>query len=85
VSFDSPAENHAWRLEEDFGFELWTDDDRTLALTYGAAETARDAAADRITVILDPLGTLVLEYRSDIDVGTHPERVLEDCRVLFGP
>lgn len=37
----------------------------------------------RVTKVLDKDGTLVLEYISDVDVGTHPEAVLEDCRRLF--
>jgi peroxiredoxin len=84
VSFDPPAENHAWSVDEGFGFELWTDDRRELALYYGAADAPTDGAPDRITVVLDATGTLALEYRAGIDVGTHPRDVLGDCEVLFG-
>jgi peroxiredoxin len=84
VSFDAPAENRAWSMAEGFGFELWTDDDRDLALHYGAISDPGAGAPNRITVVLDAAGTLVLEYRSGIDVGTHPQSVLEDCRALFG-
>lgn len=84
VSFDSPAENAAWKRDEGFRFELWTDTERDLALYYGAAASASASAPSRITVLLDATGTLVLEYKEDIDVGTHPGHVLDDCRTLWG-
>lgn len=85
VGFDDPATNRAWSEDEGFTFELWTDDDdRTLALTYGAAASASQRYPARITVVLDAEGVLVLEYLEDINVGAHPGQVLEDCTLLFG-
>jgi peroxiredoxin len=84
VSFDAPADNQAWREDEGFEFELWTDQARELALYYGASTDVSDGAPDRITVLLDPLGNVALEYRESVDVGTHPDHVLEDCRTLWG-
>lgn len=84
VGFDEPEENAVWAEEESFQFELWTDLDRTLALTYGAADDADAAYPDRVTVILDAGGDLVLQYLEDVVVGTHPQDVLEDCERLFG-
>jgi peroxiredoxin Q/BCP len=83
VSFDSPSENQAWALEEGFQFDLWSDDGRELALYYGAASSAGQAFASRITVLLDEDGNLLLEYPF-VSVGTHPQEVLEDCQLLFG-
>lgn len=82
VSFDPPAENQAWAIDEGFQFELWSDTGRELALYYGAATSPAQGAASRVTKILDANGTLVLEYTVSA-VGTHPAEVLEDCRVLF--
>ena len=76
--------NHAWSVEEGFGFELWTDDDKDLALYYGAISDTSAAAPSRITVLLDATGTLALEYTDGISVGTHPKDVLQDCETLFG-
>ncbi len=84
VSFDEPETNQEWAEEEGFSFELWTDDDRTLALTYGAATSADQAYASRKTMILDQDGALVLVYDS-VGVSAHPQDVLEDCEILFGP
>lgn len=84
MSFDSPSENAAWSEEEGFTFELWSDLGRDLAQYYGAATSDTQSAAARITVLLDPLGELVLEYVGGVDVGTHPQHVLDDCRELWG-
>lgn len=83
VSFDDPSTNLQWAQQEGFTFELWTDTDRTLALTYGAATSANQAYANRITVLLDADGDVQLEYLDHISVGTHPGRVLEDCQQLY--
>ena len=84
MSFDDPATNLAWSDREGFPYELWTDADRTLAVTYGAAANTSAPYAARITVILDAESNLVLEYLTDISVGAHPNEVLEDCQALFG-
>ena len=82
VGFDSPGRNQDWAQDEGFAYELWTDDDKTLALHYGAIDST-SAPFIPVTRVLDGAGTLVVEYRvSSIDA--HPEQVLEDCRLLFG-
>ncbi len=81
VSFDAPEDNAAWAADEGFQYELWTDDSRALALTYGAATTASQAYASRVTVLLDASGDLVLEYRVS-DFGAHPAEVLDDITAL---
>ena len=84
VSFDSPEENNSWAEEESYLFELWTDDDRTLAVAYGAASSTSASAANRKTMLLDADGTLLLEYLS-VSPSGHAQDVLEDCQALFGP
>lgn len=83
MSFDDPETNHEWSLDEGFAFELWTDDDKTLALTYGAASSSTQSAATRVTMLLDDTGTLILEYLTP-SPASHPQDVLEDCQALFG-
>lgn len=83
VSFDDPDRNANWAADEGFQFELWTDDDRTLAVAYGAASSSSARFANRITVVLDADGNQLLEYEVS-SVGTHPAAVLEDCELLFG-
>ena len=85
VSFGEPEVLRSWADEENFEFELWRDDDRTLALHYGAIETASSFWPDRITVMLDGDGNHILTYEVDIfGIGSHPADVLEDCETLFG-
>jgi peroxiredoxin len=80
VSFDTPENNATFAATEGFQYELWSDDDRTLADYYGA--NAGFAAA-RVTKLLDEDGDLILHYVDAIDVGTHPEDVLADCQQIF--
>lgn len=84
VSFDSPADNLAWAQDEGFQYDLWSDLDRTLALYYGAAESAEDPKPIRLSVLLDTDGAVLLEYDVGSGFGTHPAEVLEDCQALFG-
>ena len=83
VGLDEPETNQAWAEEEAFEFELWTDDDKALGLTYGALSGDTDTSVKRITRVLDADGLLVLEY-DEVDVGTSPFDVLDDCGILFG-
>lgn len=83
VSFDAPEDNQAWKDAQGFGFELWSDTNRDLALHYGAASSTSQSWAARVTRLLDGEGTLVLEY-AVTDIANHPQHVLEDCQVLFG-
>ena len=83
VSFDDPDENASWAEDEGFTFELWSDDDKTLALYYGAASSENAVVADRVSKLMEEDGTLILEY-VDVSTGTHPDQVLADCQALFG-
>ena len=84
AGLDTPSTNQSWAEAEDFQYELWTDDDATLGVTYGALSSPSDTSVKRVTMLLDEKGELVLEYTAAIDVGTHPALVLEDCESLFG-
>lgn len=84
AGLDTPATNEAWADDEGFQYELWTDDDGTLGVTYGALSSASDGSVDRVTMLLDEKGELLLEYTGGISVGAHPGEVLEDCEILFG-
>lgn len=68
--------------DQRFGFEVWSDSDKVLSSHYGAG-SARPFPA-RVTVVLDAKGDTVLEYRQ-VDVGTHPQQVLDDLRALLSP
>ena len=59
VSFDSVAENRAFRQKLDFPFPLLCDTERTLGLACGAADDAQASHARRITVVVGPDGKVV--------------------------
>jgi len=83
VSFDTPADNRAWKVDQSFPYELWSDNDRTLARALGAADTADAGYARRVTVLLDAEGEVV--ERWDVaDIGAHPGDVLASARALVG-
>ena len=84
VTFADPWLNEGWVEDQGFEYDVWTDDDKTLAMHYKAADSAFALAPDRITVLLDEEGDLLLGYYDGIVVGTHPHDVLSDCEVLFG-
>ncbi len=83
ISFDAPEVNQEFAEAEGFAYDLWTDDDKTLALTYGAISSESAAYAGRVTRLLGKDGELLLEY-DQVDFGTNPQEVLEDCEQLFG-
>ena len=83
MGFDAPEATQRWHDKKGFTFELWTDDDqRTLARHFGAASNASASRPARVTVLLDPEGRVLLEYDVGLNLGTHPEDVLEDARRL---
>ena len=84
IGWDGPESTAPWVESQEYQYEIWTDQDRTLSLYYGAA-TESSFVVDRVTRILDSDGNLVLEY-NDIGFGitAHPQEVLEDCTILFG-
>lgn len=72
-----------WIAAEEFQYEVWEDTNRELADHYGARNVLFDVP-DRVTMLLDPDGSLRLEYRS-VSTGAHPDEVLSDCQALYGP
>ena len=83
VGFQDPSVNASWAEEEGFQYEIWTDTNRELALHYGAASSSSSNFASRVTRLLDANGDLLLEY-NNVDFGTNPRLVLQDCTLLFG-
>jgi peroxiredoxin len=86
VSFDPPAKNAKFIEAESFKFPLWTDSKRELALYWGAATSASQFFANRVTVVLDEQGRWRLFYSSSaigFDMYGHPGVVLEDVKALL--
>ena len=83
VGFQDPATNDAWVEDQGYQYEVWTDEDRMLSVTYGAADNANAFFPARVTVLLDEQGELLLEY-PNVVIDVHPPQVLSDCELLFG-
>lgn len=82
MSFDTPADNAAWRTDQRFPYELWSDDaQRTLARALGAAEDPAATYAQRVTVLLDADAQVVRRWDVS-DIGAHPADVLAAAKAL---
>jgi len=75
VSCDSPAENRAFRGKFDFPFDLLCDEDRSVSMRYGAAESADQEYPKRISYLIDPEGRIVRVY-GNVVPAEHPAEVL---------
>jgi peroxiredoxin len=84
VGFAGPSKNTDWVEDQDYEFEVWTDNDKVLALHYGAVDDETDIAPARHTKVLDANGVLLLEYIEGVNPNSHPQDVLDDCQELFG-
>ena len=83
VGFGDMSENASWVADQQYQYEIWTDTDKSLAVYYGAATSTSAIFPNRITRLLDTQGHVILEY-DNVDAGTSPGLVLEDCQALFG-
>ena len=77
ASFDSPAENKAFREKFDFPFDLLCDESREMGLAYGAADSADAGHAARISYLIDPEGRVHKAYPT-VKPAEHPAEVLAD-------
>lgn len=75
VSCDSPADNRAFRDELSFPFDLLSDEDRSVSMQYGAAESAGQQYPKRISYLIDPEGRIVRVYGA-VTPAEHPDEVL---------
>ena len=82
VSFDKPAKNAVFKLNEKFQFPLWSDNDRELAIHYGAAASKAAFFASRVTVVLDDKGRWILNYPK-VSPAKHPQEVLDDLKAIL--
>lgn len=77
VSFDSVEDNRAFAKKFDFPYRLLCDTDRSLGLAYGAARTADEGYAKRISYLIDEAGKILKAY-PDVKPDEHLDCVLRD-------
>mgnify|MGYP003871424893 CR=1 FL=1 len=84
ISFDTPADNAAFRTSSNFPFDLLSDPDQTIGATYDVLRDADDPFADypkRISYLIDPDGVVAKVYEVDDPAG-HASEVLADLAAL---
>ena len=77
MSFDDPKLNAEFVRKENFPFRLLSDTDRTLALAVGAADSADQPMARRISYLVGPGGNVLKAY-PNVTPATHADQVLAD-------
>ena len=77
VTFSTPEDLKSWAGENSLTTDLLSDGDRTVALAWGAAETADQERPTRLSVLIGPDGAVRKVYEKP-DPGTHPAEVLAD-------
>ena len=77
VSFDPPEANEKFVAAEGFPFRLLSDQDRTLALAVGAADSKDAAVARRISYLVGPDGKVKKVYGT-VTPASHASDVLGD-------
>ena len=82
ASYDPPAVNLEFSVDQELAFPLLSDVDATVAERYGVRRPATSRWADvpeRRTFLIDPTG-VVREVYNVTDVAAHPGEVLDDLR-----
>ena len=80
ASFDTPAENLAFADDQNFGFRLLSDVDRSVGTAYEVVRPADDPYPDfplRVAYLIDPEGVIRRSYLVK-DVAGFAGQVLDD-------
>jgi peroxiredoxin len=75
ITFSPTEDLRKWREEVGLTADLLCDADRSVALAYGAAESADQERATRVTVIVGPDGKVLQAYAVD-NAEAHPVEAL---------
>ncbi len=77
ITFSAPRDLKKWRDETGLTTDLLCDADRAVAMAYGAAESADQEKATRMSVLIGPDGKVVKTYAKP-DPERHPAEILMD-------
>lgn len=83
ISFDTPAENKAFKEKFDFPFRLLSDNDEQVGVKYETRDPGTEKVhfAKRIAYLIDPEGVIRKSYQVG-DVNVFAESTLGDLRAL---
>ena len=77
VTFSPPEDLKSWIAETGLTTHLLCDADRTVAMAYGAADSADQERPKRLSVLVGPDGKVARTYDAP-DPDTHPAEALGD-------
>ena len=77
MTFSSTEDLKKWTDDNSYTTELVCDSDRSVAMAYGAAESADQEKAARVSVLIGTDGKVAKTYTVD-DAQGHPDAVLAD-------
>ena len=80
VSYDSPADNGAFRKKFSFPYDLLTDGDGKISIAYGVSEPGA-ARSPRKSVLVGPDGSVAAAYDTVVP-AEHPDAALKDLDSL---
>ncbi len=80
VSYDSPADNGAFRTKFSFPYDLLSDGDGKVSVAYGVSEPGA-ARSPRKSVLVGPDGSVAVAYDTVVP-AEHPDAVLADLARL---
>ena len=80
VSFDSTADNKAFKDKFDFPYDLLSDGDKGASIQFGASDGS-PGNASRVSVLIGPEGEIIRAYEKVIPAD-HPEQVLADLALV---
>ena len=81
ASFDSVDDNRAFAEKFDFPYKLLCDTTRELGMAYGAAASADQGYAKRVSYLIGDDGKILLAYPK-VDPKGHLDQVLSDLKAL---
>jgi thioredoxin-dependent peroxiredoxin len=85
ASFDTPAENRAFKDAQDFPYALLSDPTKIAGSAYEVVRPSDDRYADypeRFSYLIDPNGVIQKAYEVK-DVASHAAAVLSDLAQLY--
>lgn len=77
ITFSPSEDLKAWTGENSITTHLLCDTDRSVAMAYGAADSAEQERPARMSVLVGPDGRVAKVYAKP-DAATHPAEVLKD-------
>lgn len=81
ISKDSVESHKTFAKNHDLNFTILSDPDHEVIEAYGAWDEGSEMGTKRNTVIIDPRGEIVKEYK-DVDPGQHARTIIADLKEL---